>query len=107
MFHLHLLERSGSTPTERICEPIRIETITAWVEESNRKKRDLEKEAQVDLEKQVSFQCNGHGAEGNKELSRSVERRCCIEEFSFTRSGAVQYVKIFSILSLGMGKVSK
>ena len=50
MFHLDLLERSGSSPTERFCEPVRIETITAWVEESNRKKRDLEKQAQAELE---------------------------------------------------------
>ena len=50
MFHMDLLRHCENTPTPRICDPVKNETITSWLEEIKRKKRDADKEAKKELE---------------------------------------------------------
>ena len=44
MFHMDLLRNCESTPTVRICDPVKNEVITVWLDETKRKKRETEDE---------------------------------------------------------------
>ena len=50
MFHMDLLRHCENTPTPRICDPVKNETITSWLEETKRKKREADEEAKKQLE---------------------------------------------------------
>ena len=50
MFHMDLLRNCENTPTPRICDPVKNETITSWLEENKRKKREADEEAKKQLE---------------------------------------------------------
>ena len=50
MFHMDLLRHCENTPTPRICDPVKNETITSWLEETKRKKREADGEAKKELE---------------------------------------------------------
>ena len=45
MFHMDLLRNCENTPTARICDPVKNEKITLWLEETKRKKREAPEEA--------------------------------------------------------------
>ena len=42
MFHMDLLKNCANTPTVRICDPVKNEAITMWLDETKRKKREAE-----------------------------------------------------------------
>ena len=50
MFHMDLLRNCENTPTVRICDPVKNESITSWLDETKRKKREAEDDAKRQLE---------------------------------------------------------
>ena len=45
MFHMDLFRNCENTPTVRICDPVKNEAITLWLDETKRNKRETEDEA--------------------------------------------------------------
>ena len=50
MFHMDLLRNCENTPTVRICDPVKNEAITVWLDETKRKKREAEDEGKKQMD---------------------------------------------------------
>ena len=50
MFHMDLLKNCENTPTVRICDPVKNEAITVWLNETKRKKREAEDEGKKQMD---------------------------------------------------------
>ena len=50
MFHMDLFRNCENTPTVRICDPVKNEAITMWLDETKQKKREAEDEAKRQMD---------------------------------------------------------